>query len=329
MKVLERKVVLITGCSSGFGLAAALRFARGGKSHFPAKCDLGGKSHFPSQVRLGGWQVFAGVRNLNGAGVEELKEFPAREGLPLEIMRLDVTDDKSVADAVGYVKERARRLDVLINNAGFGFFGPIEDFTVEEILQQYETNVFGMVRMIKAVVPLMRRPALAGQPGGGLIINISSISGLIALPFSGVYASSKYALEALSDALRLELAPFNIKVVLVEPGAFRTAFSRKEKWAAAFRQDLSPYRSLRPRLMGGWDKRFKPRGWLGLVRRFLSPVLKSRPPGEVVEVLWRIANNKNPRARYLVGRDAHFFLWLKKLLPSFLWDATLRKFYGW
>lgn len=308
---MEKKVVLITGCSSGFGYAAALRFARGGKSHFP------------SQVRLGGWQVFAGVRDLAGEGVEELRAFAVKEGLPLALVKLDVTDDKSVADAVVNVKEHAGRLDVLLNNAGFGYRGPLEEFTVEEIRQQYETNILGVVRLVKAAAPLLR------EQRKGLIVNISSLSGLLTLPFSGPYSSSKYALESLSDAWRLELAPFGIKVVLVEPGAFQTAFSQKEKWATGFKQDTSPYRFLRPRLLDGWDKRVTLPGWLGLARRFLAPVLAQRPPEEVVEVLWQIANNKNPHARYLVGRDAHFFLWLKKLLPTFLWDAALRRVYNW
>jgi NAD(P)-dependent dehydrogenase (short-subunit alcohol dehydrogenase family) len=262
-----------------------------------------------------GFFTYAAVRTLESVGARELEEWGVGNSLLLHVIKMDVTDEVNVREAAREIGQEVGRVDVLINNAGFGYFGPVEEFAIEEIKSQYEVNVFGAVRVTQAVLPLMR------PQESGLIINISSISGLMSLPFSGVYASSKYALEALSDALRLEVAPFGIKVVLVEPGSFVTAFTANARFAAAFQKRSSPY----GRILSRVSEKFAG----GQIKRKPFSPLRPASAEKVAALLLKIAQTRNPQARYLIGRDAHFFLWLKRLLPSFLWDAALRRFYGW
>ena len=184
-------VVLITGASSGFGRAIAERLAKRGL------------------------RVFGTSRHPNSAG------------LGYEMVAMDVDDDASVADGVAAVIQAAGRIDVVVNNAGVVMAGSIEDTTIEEAKQQIETNLFGVVRVTRAVIPQMRRQ------GGGKIINMSSIGGLISLPFQAFYCVSKFGVEAFTEALRMELRPFNIKVCCIEPGDFKTEMTDKRIVVAA------------------------------------------------------------------------------------------------
>jgi len=187
------KKILITGCSNGFG--------------FDAAKYLAGKGH----------TVFAtmrGVEGKNKSAAEALREFAKADGLKLEVLELDVTSDKSVADAVDNVP----MVDVLINNAGVGYGGPIEAFSTDEFQAQMDVNVTGTFRVAKAVLPGMR------SQKSGLIIQVSSIAGRCATPGFGIYYCSKWALEGLSEAMRYELSPLGIDVVIVEPGPFSTGF---------------------------------------------------------------------------------------------------------
>lgn len=187
------KKILITGCSTGFGYYAAKYFAQ--------------KSY----------QVYASMRNTKGNNsekVNELLEFSNSNGLNIEILDIDVTSDESVEKAVNSLPA----IDVLINNAGAGFGGPIESFTSTQVLDQLDLNVVGTIRMAKAVLPKMRAQK------SGLIIQLSSVVGRIAIPGFGIYNASKWALEGISEALRYELAPQGIDVVIVEPGPFATNF---------------------------------------------------------------------------------------------------------
>src|SRR5207247_1169090 len=142
-----------------------------------------------------------------------------------EVLQLDVSNDKSVKDAINIIAERQGRIDVVVNNAGYGSTGAVEDFSIEEIKAQFETNFFGVIRVIQSVLPLMRRQ------GNGTIVNISSIGGRIAFPFSPSYASTKFAIEGLSEALQYEVAQFDIRVILVEPGLIKTKNIKKPKKA--------------------------------------------------------------------------------------------------
>ncbi len=288
---MVRKSVLITGCSSGFGFLTALKFARNG------------------------WQTFAGIRDLKSQGSEDLWEIKKRENLPLDILLLDVTSPLSVKEAVQAAVNKSGRVDVLVNNAGFGFLGPVEEFSVDEIKQQYETNIFGSLRMIKAVVPIMRKM------GSGLIINLGSVADRITFPLYGVYSSSKFALLALSTALRFELEPFGVKVVLVEPGTFLTKFHDKRKHPEILGQGRSNYRSLTERFFTRYQKAQESlrRSWLKSLKN----------PQKVADVIFRIAQVRKPRSSYVVGFDAHLFLFLKKVLPAVIWERLLHKVYGW
>lgn len=187
------KHILITGCSSGFG--------------FDAAKHLAGKGH----------HVIATMRSVNGKNQEKataLRQFATENQLRIDVVELDVTSDESVSSAVNPLPE----VDVVINNAGSGFGGPVEAFTSQQILDQLDLNVVGTVRVAKAVLPKMRKQ------GSGLIIQVSSTAGRAAFPGFGVYHASKWGLEGISEAMRYELAPLGIDVVLVEPGPFSTNF---------------------------------------------------------------------------------------------------------
>lgn len=183
------KVVLITGCSTGIGRDLAQR------------------------LTLSGYTVVATARK-----VETLDDLPAALKLPL-----DVTQSESVDDAVARTLQQFGRIDVLINNAGYTMLGALEEVSEEQTQHVFDVNVFGTLRMIRAVVPHMRKQR------AGRIINISSIAGKLSTPVNGTYSATKFALEALSDALKLELAPFKIQVVLIEPGAIKTHFDNKPR----------------------------------------------------------------------------------------------------
>ncbi|MBI2830403.1 MAG: SDR family oxidoreductase [Chloroflexi bacterium] len=186
------KVILITGCSSGMGLEAAVALAK--------------KGH----------KVYATMRDLKKRG--DLDRRLAEEGVSAEVLRLDVTEDASIAACVDRINRAEGRLDVLINNSGFGLGGPLEAATIQEIEKMFDTNFLGVVRCIQAVLPVMRRQR------SGEIINVSSGIAVIALPFSAAYSASKFAVEGLSEALHEELRGFNIKVKLIEPSIVTTNF---------------------------------------------------------------------------------------------------------
>ncbi|HET9870914.1 MAG TPA: SDR family oxidoreductase, partial [bacterium] len=251
---MNRPVMLITGCSSGIGFEAALRFARKG------------------------YRVFATLRRPAQAG--PLRR--AARGLPLEILPLDVDRPASVARALARVRRGAGRLDVLLNNAGFGAFGAFEDFTDQEALAQYQTNVLGLMRVTRAALPLMR------AQGGGRILNLGSLAGRMTFAGIGLYCSSKHAVEALTEALRLELRPFGIEAAVVEPGSHQTAFKDNRRKNAAFRRGTSPYQHPLEKILEFGDHR------------------SSQAPGAeaVVDAIEKALADRTLRARYPVGRDA-------------------------
>lgn len=195
-----KKVILVTGSSSGFGRLTVETLARQGH------------------------QVYASMRDINGRNAEasdQIRELAERENLAINLVELDVTDDVSVDEAVSKVIDRSGRVDVLVNNAGFGYMGPTETFTLDQIQQQFDTNFFGVARMNRAVLPYMR-----GQ-GSGLLMHVSSIAGRLTMPFMGIYSASKFAVESLAEAYRYELSSLGIDSVIVEPGAFPTSIFAK------------------------------------------------------------------------------------------------------
>jgi NAD(P)-dependent dehydrogenase (short-subunit alcohol dehydrogenase family) len=273
--------ILVTGATSGIGRHAALHLAALGH------------------------RVFASGRN--DAALESLRS--AAAGTALETLKLDVTDARSIAAALETISARTggHGLDVLVNNAGFGVLGPTELISDEDMRAQYETNVFGLMAVTRAFVPAMR------ARGRGRIINVSSLGGLHTLPLFGVYSSTKYAVESLSDALRVELAPFGVQVVLVEPGAIHSNFTdRSLDGGAKYRRADSPYapvleRADALRKMGE--------------RTMVGPLTVSR-------AIARAATARRPRARYVAPRMAGLFVAFVRLLPARWADGMARLAFG-
>jgi NAD(P)-dependent dehydrogenase (short-subunit alcohol dehydrogenase family) len=250
-------VALITGTSSGIGLATAAHFARGGH------------------------EVWAGVRTPSTAA--ELHETIERDHLAIRVISLDVDDPASVQLGVDEVHDKAGRIDVLVNNAGFGGGGPIEDVPVDWAQSLFQTNYFGVVRMIQAVLPGMRRRR------SGTIVNVSSIAGRLAIAGHGHYSAVKHALEAMSEALAQEVQRFDIRVAIVEPGVVVTPIFSK---ARRFADPASPY----------FDH----------VRRLLLLYQKQMPraaqPADAAAVIYEAATTNEPKLRWLVGDDARLLV---------------------
>jgi len=276
--VSDAKVVLITGCSSGIGRFTARRFA------------------------AAGWRVYASMRRPEAGA--ELRAEAERSGWTLSTPALDVTRDDSVNAAVGaLLAETDGRLDVLVNNAGYYLLGPVEETTADELRAQYETNVFGAHRVARAVLPAMR------ARGDGAIVNVSSVAGRVVVPVAGPYHSSKAALEALTEALRYEVAPFGIRVTLIEPGPFATELHDKEKRTSAPAD--SPYGPLVDEYL----------------RR--SVAMRRRDPSRVVDVILRAATAPNPRLRWPVGPTSLQGTLLRRLTPDGLYEFILGLAFRW
>jgi short-subunit dehydrogenase len=251
----KKKVAVVTGSSSGIGLETSLLLARNG------------------------FYTFATMRNLDKSkAISNLKE-----KLSLEILQLDVNDDESVKETIQKIINEQERIDVLVNNAGFGLVGPFEELSVEEFKEQFETNVFGVIRVTQAVLPIMRRQR------NGIIVNISSIAGKIGFPLTSAYVSSKFALEGLSESMAYELEKFGIKIILIEPGVIKTNFDKNLKIGKNVLNDSSPYIEMTQKRIS----RFKPRFKEGL------------HPLEVAKVILKaITSDNQSELRYLVGSDA-------------------------
>jgi len=274
------RIALITGSNSGIGLATSVYLARRG------------------------YTVWATMRNLERSG--ELGHAIAAEKLPIEIAQLDVCDDSSVQSAVAQILQKSGRIDVLVNNAGYGLRGAVEEVSLDEWRRQFETNFFGALRVTQAVLPQMRAQR------SGAIVNISSVLGRMAIPFSGPYVASKFALEGLTETLRYELAPWNIKVILIEPGFIATNFQQNAQVAQAAQSEDSPY-AIFKRASG---------------RRVQSNIYRAAPPERVAETIYRAITHPNPALRYAVGRDARLILPLRRFLPAGLFERILTKQLG-
>jgi NAD(P)-dependent dehydrogenase (short-subunit alcohol dehydrogenase family) len=249
--------VLLTGCSTGFGYHAALAFARQGH------------------------EVVATVRTLERA--KPLRDAADEEDLDLHVVRLDVRDTDSVDGAVAEVMERSGRIDVCVNNAGIELRGPIEECSDDEVLVQFDTNVFGLLRVVRAVIPIMR------EQGGGVIVNVGSLAGLVSRPFAGIYSASKHAVEAITEALHFECGLWNIRLAVIEPGQFETALANNALVAAQF-DASSPYKEASDRF--------------DVAVRTLAPDGKPAPPEVVADAIVEVAEDDNATLRRLVGADA-------------------------
>jgi len=275
----RKPVVLITGATSGIGRHAALYLAERG------------------------FHVIATGRNSDG--LASLAKEAATVGL-LTPLRLDVTDAGSIASTAQAVDRLTggRGIDVLVNNAGYGDMAPVEMISDADVRANYETNVFGLLAVTRAFLPAMR------LRGRGRIINVSSLGGLFTLPFYGVYNSTKYALESLSDALRVELRPFGIEVSIIEPGAIRTRFtsgsidtgSKYQTPASPYRQVLAHYTSLARKV----DR-------------------KAPEPRVISKAIHHAASSRRPRARYAAPFSARLGIAILRALPTRWADAILRR----
>jgi len=273
--------VLITGGTDGLGRATAILLAEFG------------------------YRVFAGGRS--SEKLQSLTKLAAERKLPLESISLDVRDDASVERAVAEIERSAGPVEILVNNAGIAIMAAMEDLSLADLHLQYETNVFGVLRVTKRVLPEMRARRR------GRIINMSSISGKIAAPLFGAYSSSKHALEAISDSMRMELYPYDIQVVLIEPGYIHTNMNRTAAELSsnyAKGADSSPYSGIYQRFIGSWDR----------VRK-----ASRYTPEDCARVILRAVCENPPRARYAVTRRAKSGILARRFLPDAVFDHFIKK----
>tara|TARA_B110000014_G_scaffold23676_1_gene15005 strand:- start:48 stop:881 length:834 start_codon:yes stop_codon:yes gene_type:complete len=269
-------VALVTGCSSGIGLETAVALAREG--------------HF----------TFATMRNLKKT--EALEKIVKEENLPISVLELDVDNEESMNNAIEKIMAQKGRIDTLVNNAGWGMWGTVEDVSIDEFKQQFETNFFSIVRMIQKIAPVMRKQK------SGSIVNVSSVAGRIGFPVSPAYISSKFALEGLSECLRFELSPFGINVITIEPGVIKTNFFDSMKMAKKSDSN-SVYNDITSKVISG----VKMMAEMGT------------DPKEVANTILKSINDKNPLPRYIVGNDAMMFLEAKKMKTDIEFENYIKK----
>ena len=265
------KAVLITGCSTGIGRATAIRLAERG------------------------WTVYATARNIGS--IADLADSGCK------LLPLDVCDEASMQAAVSTIETAEGGVGVLVNNAGYSQDGAIEEVPIDEVRRQFETNVFGLARLTQLVLPGMRRQ------GWGRIINVSSMGGRLTFPGGGYYHATKHAVEAISDALRFEVRPFGIDVVVIEPGAIRTAFEETSLSTMSPNGD-SPYGELNE-----------------VVTKRVQATYRGRlaaEPSVVAKVIEKAASARRPKTRYVITAGARMLLMTRRVLPDRAFDALLR-----
>ena len=262
------QVAIVTGSSSGIGMDTAVTLARNG------------------------FLTYATVRNMEKSSI--IKTAAEKEKLPIKVVHLDVTDDQSVNNAIRTIDSEDGRIDVLVNNAGYGLVGAFEDLSIDEIKNQYETNVFGLMRVTQAVLPIMRRQK------SGIIVNVSSGAGLFGYPGGSAYVSTKFAVEGLSESISYELGPFGIKVVLIEPGFIKTNFANAMLIGKKAQDLNSPYSKMMQRMQANSGE-----------------MAKNASPVDVVsKAILEAVTNKSPNLRYLAGRDVETWAASKKTMSD-------------
>ena len=265
----RRDVVLITGASSGIGMSTALYMAEKG------------------------YRVIATSRVAER--LAELEVEASRRGLPIFGLELDINSETGLSEKLAAIAEEHGTIDVLVNNAGYGLFGPVQTLESDDLRAQFETNVVAVARLVRGVLPAMI------SQGRGTIINVSSVLGRLAMPFHGAYASSKFALEGLSESLRTELWPLGIRVAVVEPGLFRTRFPENQTLASGIdSEDGDPYRRHIEKYRARRDGFFQ----------------HGKDPVRVAKVIHRIVESRRPRLRYQVGIESHLGVLAARLLPE-------------
>ncbi len=268
--MIQKKVALVTGVSSGIGRATV------------------------TMLLNRGFRTFGTIRETSQAG-----ELPRG----LEVVRLDVREEESVRSCVRIVLGQAGRIDALINNAGYALIGSLEETSMEEAKQLFETNFFGVLRVSQAVLPIMR------EQGYGRIANVGSVVGFVPAPYQGIYAASKHALEGYSESLDHEVRQFGIRVSVIEPGFTRTSISQNSQVAG---RPIEAYASERNRVLGVLRESF----------------VKGADPMTVAAVVLDALTSRSPRQRYRAGREAKLVGLLRKFAPSKLFEMGLRKQFG-
>ena len=270
------KVALVTGSSSGIGLETSLALARNG------------------------FHTFASMRDIDKC--EKIKRIIEEEDLNIEILELDVDNEESVDQVIKTILVKKDRIDVLVNNAGYGMWGTVEDVSVDEFKEQFETNFFSIIRLIQKVAPIMRKQ------NSGSIVNISSVAGRIGFPVSPAYISSKFALEGLSESLRFELMPFGVNTIIIEPGVIKTKFFDSMKLSEKSQKN-SVYNDITKKVISG----VKMMAEMGT------------HPKEVADTIIRALEEEKPLPRYVVGNDAIMFLEAKKMKTDIEFENYLKK----
>jgi short-subunit dehydrogenase len=264
-----KQVALITGCSSGIGYETSILLAKNG------------------------FRTYATMRNTDKG--DKLKEIAEKENLDLKIIKLDVTDDYSIQNAIKEIVQETNRIDVLVNNAGNNIAGAVEDLSIEEFKEQFETNFFGLIRVTKVVLPIMRKQ------NNGIIVNLSSIAGKMAIPLNSAYVSSKFAVEGFSESIRYELEDFGIKVILIEPGVIKSNFYENIKMSKNSLMDpKSAYQPITQKIF----------------EAFLPMLEYGFPTKIVADVILEAVNSDNPNIRYTVGDDAKSIIEARKKLSD-------------
>jgi len=264
----EKRVAIVTGSSSGIGFEISLMLARNGLT------------------------TYATMRDLHKSSM--LKSIADKEKLPLRCVQLDVTDDMSVKQAIETIVNESHNIDILVNNAGYGLSGALEDLLINEIKLQFDTNFFGLIRATQAVLPIMRNQR------SGIIVNISSGLGRFGIATSSAYASSKFAVEGLTESMSYELEPFGIKTILVEPGIIKTNFIKAAVLAQKSKDPNSPYFQF----MNNMDEGMK------------KLIENSESPEYVARVVLDAINDSNPKLRYLAGKDVEQIMEIKNKMSD-------------
>lgn len=271
----QGKVAIVTGSSSGIGYATSLLLARNR------------------------FHTYATMRNIEKSA--DIQEITNKERLSLQVIQLDVNDDASIRNSIKRIERENERIDVLINNAGYGLVGAFEDLSVEEIKSQFETNFFGVIRLTQQVLPIMRKQK------SGTIVNVSSGAGRIGFPGMSAYVSSKFALEGLSESMSYELEPFGIKVIIIEPGVIRTNFKKNSVMSkkSLDNSSISPYSTI-----------------IQKIDSSISSIIEhATPPEDVAKAILHAITSNNPELRYLVGNDMIMMAETKKSMS----DEDFRK----
>jgi NAD(P)-dependent dehydrogenase (short-subunit alcohol dehydrogenase family) len=272
----NQRVAIVTGSSSGIGLDTSITLAQNG------------------------FLTYATMRNLDKSSI--IEKAAEKEKIPIRVVELDVTDDRSVNDAIQRIVSEIGKIDVLVNNAGYGLVGAFEDLSMEEIKSQYETNVFGLMRVTQKVLPIMRKQE------SGIIVNVSSGAGIFGYPGSSAYVSTKFAVEGLTESISYELESFGIKAVLIGPGFIRTNFANAMILAKKAQDPNSPYTEMMQTIQSNSSEM----------------ATNASPVDSVSSAILKAVTSRRPNLRYLVGKEVETWAANKKAMSDTEFHNTMQ-----